>query len=168
MKKRLLAAGAVLLACGTLIAGHPARAQTAGLNAGILTCQVDSGWGFVFGSSRSLKCYYSKPGHTERYVGRISKFGVDVGYLSGAVIVWSVIAPSSDLAPGTLAGNYGGVTGSATVEIGAGANVLVGGSNRSVMLQPVSIEGNEGLNVAAGIAAINLQHQPRRVSAVSQ
>ena len=37
---------------------------------------------------------------------------------------------------------------SATVGVGLGANVLVGGSGNSIALQPVSIEGTTGLNVA--------------------
>jgi hypothetical protein len=70
-------------------------------------------------------------------------------------------APTSNLAPGALAGNFVGATGSATVGVGVGANVLVGGSNRTISLQPISIEGSTGLNVAAGIGAISLRHQPQ-------
>lgn len=158
MKKLALTAGAALLACGLLAPGQAAHAQPGGVNAGILTCQVEGGWGFIFGSSRNLRCEYSKRGYSENYYGRISKFGVDIGYLRGAVMVWTVIAPTANLAPGTLTGNYAGVTASATPGIGAGAHVLVGGFHRSVMLQPVSIEGNTGLNVAAGIASLTLHY----------
>lgn len=136
----------------------PAAADTGGVKAGVLSCTVDSGWGFIFGSSRTLNCVYSaKAGMAENYVGRISKFGVDIGYLQSAVIVWAVVAPTTDLASGALSGDYGGATAGVTVGVGAGANVLIGGSTRSIALQPVSIEGNAGLNVAAGIAAINLE-----------
>lgn len=124
----------------------------------MLTCNVASGWGFVFGSSRALKCAYSpKPGVVENYVGRISKFGVDIGYLSNAVIVWGVFAPTTNLASGALSGDYGGATASASVGAGLGANVLVGGSTKSIALQPLSIEGSQGLNVAAGIAELHLR-----------
>ena len=75
------------------------------------------------------------------------------------MLVWGVFAPSASLAPGALSGNYVGATGSATVGVGAGANVLIGGSNRTISLQPVSIEGNTGLNVAAGIGSISLRYQ---------
>lgn len=160
MGKLVFATAAVLLACGILAPERGALAQQAGVNAGILTCNVEGGWGFVFGSSRALRCQYSTPGHAERYSGQISKFGVDIGYLAGAVMVWNVIAPTANLAPGTLAGTYGGATGSATVGVGAAANVLVGGSGQTVTLQPVSIEGNTGLNVAAGIAALTLNYVP--------
>ena len=79
----------------------------------------------------------------------------------GGVLVWAVFAPTANLAPGALNGNYIGATGSATVGVGAGANVLVGGSNSTISLQPVSIEGNTGLNVAAGVASISLHYQPQ-------
>ena len=149
-------AAAALLAL-TAVSGTPARADE-GVKAGFLSCQASSGWGFIFGSSRSLKCEYSaKPGVTEHYAGSITKFGVDIGYLSSAVMVWAVLAPTADVAPGTLAGNYAGATGSAAVGIGAGANVLVGGSGNHIVLQPVSIEGQTGLNVAAGIAALEIK-----------
>ena len=156
-----LALSAAILLTGATAMGTSARAED-GVKAGQLTCNVDSGWGFVFGSSRGLKCTYStgKPGGAEHYTGHINKFGVDLGYTEAGVIVWIVVAPTNDLAPGALGGNYGGVTAGATIGAGLGANVLVGGSNKSIALQPLSVEGNQGLNVAAGIAAINLKYKP--------
>ena len=139
------------------------QAQAAdGVKAGVLTCNVDSGWGLVFGSSRELKCVYAHgPGSAENYVGRATgRFGVDIGYQAGGVIAWTVIAPTSDVGKGSLAGDYGGVSGSATVGVGVGANVLTGGFQNSFALQPVSIEGLTGLNVAGGIAQITLEYQP--------
>ncbi|HKF71052.1 MAG TPA: DUF992 domain-containing protein [Stellaceae bacterium] len=154
-----LAMAAAVVAVGALAFTTPAPAQQSGVKAGVLTCNVSSGWGFVFGSSRSLRCTYSpKPGVAEHYAGTIKKFGVDVGYVSSAVIVWGVIAPTTDVAPGALAGDYAGATAGVSVGVGLGANVLVGGSNKQFALQPVSIEGNQGLNVAAGIGAISLTH----------
>jgi hypothetical protein len=150
----------VILAAATLTAvvARPALADDAGVKAGFLTCNAASGWGFVFGSSRSLKCEYSSgKGSSEHYDGTITKFGVDIGYLSSAVIVWGVVAPTADVAPGTLGGSYAGVTGSAVAGIGAGANVLVGGSDHHISLQPVSIEGQTGLNVAGGVASLELK-----------
>src|SRR6266702_4309343 len=133
----------------------PAGAQS-GVNVGNLTCNVSSGWGFVFGSSRALNCTFTGPGRIEHYVGNIMKFGVDIGYTQGGVLIWTVVAPAANLAPGSLAGSYAGGTASATVGVGLGANALVGGSNNTIALQPLSLEGNSGLNVAAGIGAINL------------
>lgn len=159
-RKLSLAMAAAIVAVGVVALGTPAPAQQSGVKAGVLTCNVSSGWGFIFGSSRSLRCTYSpKPGVAEHYAGTIKKFGVDIGYVSSAVIVWGVIAPTSDVAPGALAGDYAGATASASVGVGVGANVLVGGSNKQFSLQPVSIEGNQGLNVAGGIGAISLKHE---------
>lgn len=138
----------------------PAMADSPGVKMGVLTCNVDSGWGFVFGSSKDLKCtYVPNSGSSERYSGSISKFGVDLGYSAGSVMVWGVFAPATDVAPGALAGEYAGATASAAVVGGVGANVLVGGFNRTMTLQPLSIEGYTGLNVAGGIAVLNLQQK---------
>jgi hypothetical protein len=124
---------------------------------GSLTCDVASGWGFVFGSSRDLHCTFTPNRFSsEHYTGSISKFGVDIGYTDGGVLVWAVFAPSSDIRAGALEGNYVGATANATVGVGLGANVLIGGGNKSIALQPLSVEGNTGLNVAAGIGAISL------------
>jgi hypothetical protein len=156
---RGLLATATLLSAGAMI-GIPASAAESGVKAGFITCNASSGWGLIFGSSRTLKCEYSSaatPTVREHYVGSVTKFGVDIGYLSSAVMVWAVIAPTANIAPGALAGNYAGVTGSATVGVGVGANVLVGGSGSQLTLQPVSIEGQTGLNVAAGVAALELR-----------
>jgi Protein of unknown function (DUF992) len=157
-KKVGLAIGAIGLAAGIAAQGTPAQAQS-GVRIGTLNCNVAGGWGFVFGSSKALHCTLT-PGwrHPEHYAGSISKFGVDIGYTNGGVLVWAVFAPTAHLAPGSLAGNYVGATGSATVGVGVGANVLVGGSGNSISLQPLSIEGNTGLNVAAGIGSITLRH----------
>ena len=155
-----LVIGSLGLAIGVLASESPARAQGTA-RVGTLSCNVASGWGFVFGSSRALRCTFSSSsGRTEYYTGSIRRFGVDIGYTRGGVLIWGVLAPTSDLAPGALAGEFAGATASATVGVGAGANVLVGGSSNSIALQPVSIEGTTGLNVAAGIAEMTLTFQP--------
>ena len=92
----------------------------------------------------------------ERYEGSISKFGVDIGYQQSGVLIWAVIAPTEHMNPGALDGHYGGATAEATAGVGVGANVLIGGSERSIALQPLSIEGATGLNIAAGIGEITL------------
>ena len=138
----------------------PASAQSA-VKVGTLSCNVASGFGFIFGSSKALNCTYSGVGgQYEHYMGNITKFGADIGYTSGGVIVWTVVAPVAAMHPGALGGAYAGATGSATVGVGVGANVLVGGSNNTIALQPLSIEGNTGLNVAAGVASITLSPAP--------
>ena len=138
----------------------PASAQSA-VKVGTLSCNVASGFGFIFGSSKALNCTYSGVGgQYEHYTGNITKFGADIGYTSGGVIIWTVVAPVAAMHPGALAGSYAGGTASATVGVGLGANALVGGSNNTIALQPLSIEGNTGLNVAAGVASITLAPAP--------
>ena len=157
-KKVYLAIAALGLLAWLAPPGTPSFAQ-GGVRVGTLSCNVASGWGFVFGSSKALHCVFSPAGGVpERYSGTISKFGVDIGYTQGGTLIWAVFAPSSNIAPGALAGSFGGATAGATVGVGVGANALVGGSNRTISLQPVSIEGNTGLNVAAGIGAITLHY----------
>jgi hypothetical protein len=159
LRKLAIAVCSLGLAAGSLMIGTPAQAQ--GVKAGALTCNVASGFGFIFGSSKAVNCTFSpNGGPPQHYVGSIDKFGVDIGYVQSAVIIWAVLAPTTNPGPGSLAGTYAGATASATVGVGVGANVLVGGSGNSISLQPVSIEGNTGLNVAGGVAALTLTFQP--------
>jgi hypothetical protein len=156
---RKLLLGLAAVACLGLAA--PAQADPGGVKVGVLTCDVSSGWGFVFGSSKDLRCVYtSATNHTEDYAGSINKYGVDIGFQKGGVMVWAVFAPTSQLPHGALEGNYGGVTAGASAGVGAGANALIGGSGNTISLQPLSIEGSTGLNIAAGVASISLTSQP--------
>jgi hypothetical protein len=158
LTKSLFAASVAGFALCALPLGNTASAAVT-VKTGMLTCHVGHGFGFVFGSSRDLACTYEGNGRVEHYTGDISKFGVDIGYLQSGVIVWAVLAPTTDLMPGALGGAYGGVTAGVSAAVGGSANVLVGGSTHEVSLQPLSIEGDKGLNVAAGIAAITLKLQ---------
>ena len=134
---------------------EPASADS-GVNIGSLNCKVAGGSGFIFGSTKTISCIFSKPDGTgERYKGEISKYGVDLGFTEGAYMVWAVFAPGQ-VKKGALAGKYVGVSGQASVGLGLGANVLLGGSNDQIALQPASIEGVQGLNVAAGFGELTL------------
>lgn len=159
MSKKFLSAAVVAAAAVAFAA--PASAAPGGVKVGTLTCNVASGWGFVFGSSKDVRCNY-RPNKTrgEHYEGSIDKFGVDIGYTEGGVMVWAVVAPTSDVRPGSLEGSYAGATAGASVGVGASANALIGGLDKSIALQPLSIEGNTGLNVAAGIGALHLKYVP--------
>lgn len=158
-RKLAVAIGAFGLTVG--VAGIEMSAQAQAVKAGVLTCNVAGGFGFIFGSSRAVNCTFSPGGGPpQHYAGAINKFGVDIGYVQGAVMVWAVLAPTTNPGPGSLAGTFVGATGSATVGVGIGANVLVGGSANSISLQPLSIEGSTGLNVAGGIAELSLTFQP--------
>ena len=150
--------GAAGLCFGTAAnAQQPAPAGSKGVNVGSLSCNVAGGMGFVFGSSKALNCMFTRTdGRGEHYEGEIRRFGLDIGYTKDAHIVWLVFAPGN-VSSGTLAGSYDGVTVQGTVGVGAGVNVLVGGSNKQIGLQPVSVEGSGGLNVAGGVAEISLK-----------
>lgn len=138
-----------------------ADAAPHGVKVGVLTCNVDSGWGYVLGSSKDLRCrYHPNHGEDDRYVGSISKFGIDIGYTSSATLVWDVVAPASDTRPGALQGDYAGATASATIAVGLGAHVLLGGFDKSIALQPISVESNSGLDIAAGVGALSLRIAP--------
>jgi Protein of unknown function (DUF992) len=158
--KKLLVSVALI---GGLGIGMSAQAQdrTGGVKIGTLSCHEKSGWGFVFGSSHGVRCTFSNGKHVEHYDGDISKFGVDIGYQQSAVLVWEVVAPRDVPGLGALAGHYGGVTAGATVAVGLSANALIGGSTKSIALQPLSIGGGTGLNVAAGIAELTLRYHPK-------
>lgn len=132
-----------------------------GVNVGSLNCRVAGGVGFIFGSSKDLNCiFYRDDGRAEVYQGKIKRFGIDIGFTKEAHIIWLVAAPGY-VEPGALVGNYAGVTASVAAGLGVGANVLIGGGQRQISLQPISVEGAVGLNVAAGVAEISL-HPPVR------
>jgi hypothetical protein len=152
MRKHLLCVAAL---AGGL--GLAASAQ-AGVKVGTLSCHEAGGWGYILGSSRALDCTFAGGGgRAEHYRGSMSKFGVDVGYQHSASLIWEVVAPNDHPARGALAGHYGGATASAAVGVGLGANVLIGGFDRSFALQPLSVKGATGVNVAAGIGELTLR-----------
>jgi len=128
------------------------------VKAGTLSCDVSGGIGMIIGSQKTMTCRFEPvaPGWIpEAYSGSITKFGLDIGATAGSVMVWAVFAGGSP-APGALAGEYGGATAEATVAVGLGANVLVGGSNRTIALQPLSVTGQAGINLAVGVAVLRL------------
>jgi hypothetical protein len=133
-----------------------AETGVARVKIGTLSCHEKSGWGFIFGASHALHCTFSNGDRAERYDGSISKFGIDVGYQQSAVLVWEVVAPTDHYGAGSLAGHYGGVTAGATLGVGLDVNALIGGSATGIALQPLSIQGDTGLNVAAGVAELTL------------
>ena len=158
MKSYLSVVSAVALVA-LVGSGEPAAAQR--IKAGILTCDVSSGIGFIIGSSKSVTCAFSpdQPGMPEQYVGVISKFGLDIGITGAGIMVWAVFTDTAGRGPGFLTGEYIGASAEATIAAGLGANVLIGGSARTVALQPLSVTGQIGLNFAVGVA--NLRLQPR-------
>jgi len=160
IKRKLgIASGlASLVVAGALGIGSAQAAQN-GVKAGYLNCQVAGTVSFVFGSSRDVTCLYRPSGanRVDRYHGEIKKYGVDIGFYNNGVIIWAVLAPTSDVGPGALAGDYGGVSADVAAGYGVGANALIGGGHKSIALQPVSVEGVQGLNIAGGIGVLNLR-----------
>jgi hypothetical protein len=125
---------------------------------GTLNCDISGGLGLIVTSKKDVTCMFTPAaaGPREVYVGSISKFGLDLGATNGGEMVWAVFAPSNRRF-GALAGEYGGASAEATVGAGLGANVLVGGTDRTVALQPVSVQGQTGLNVAVGVTGLRLR-----------
>jgi hypothetical protein len=154
MQRTLKVASGVLLAALAAISG--AEAQTR-VEVGVLTCTARASTGFVVGSSRDLSCRFNRPGRDEYYRGAIDKFGLDIGSTKQATIAWAVLAPTANLPPRSLNGTYAGVSAEATVGLGVGANALVGGSKRSIVLQPLSVQAQQGLNIAAGVSQLRLR-----------
>ncbi len=150
----VLAAVAVIAAVASPVS---TMAQGERVKAGTLTCDISGGIGLIITSHKDVACIFtpSQPGPREVYVGGINKFGLDLGATAGGEMVWAVYAPTTRRF-GALAGQYGGASAEATVGAGLGANVLVGGSDRTVALQPLSVQGQAGLNVAAGVAELTL------------
>jgi hypothetical protein len=146
--------GALALGLAT---GSPEPVAAQQVKAGVLTCDVSAGMGLILGSQKLLSCRFSPegPGRREDYDGSITKFGLDLGLTRSGVMVWAVFS-NTVAGPGFLAGDYFGATGEATVGAGLGASVLLGGSNRTVALQPISLSGQTGLNLAIGVAALQL------------
>jgi len=145
--------GAAAIAVAATI---PADAQPRRVQIGTLACSISAGIGMVVASQRNVSCNFQPDGGPpEAYTGTMTRIGVDVGFTTGGAMVWGVFAGTNRYA-GMLAGTYAGATAEATVAAGLGANVLVGGSNRSVALQPLSVQGQVGLNVAAGVGALEL------------
>ena len=156
MQKHIIlgALTASVLATGVSIAQiAPVHVQ-----AGALTCDISGGIGFIIGSQKALNCAFvpALPGPPEFYSGVITKLGIDLGGTRGGVMTWGVYAPTTRTA-GFLAGTYAGASAEITVGAGVGANILVGGSNRTVELQPLSVQEQTGVNVAAGVAGIELR-----------
>jgi hypothetical protein len=128
------------------------------VRAGILQCQGGQNVGFVVGSVTSLNCVFQGEGRRpEAYVATVHRFGVDLGFTEQTQFEWAVNAPTGRLVRGELAGNYGGVGANASVGVGGGGNFLVGGPANTYALQPISVQGQTGLNVAAGVADIELE-----------
>ncbi len=129
-------------------------------NAGTLMCDISAGLGLIVGSSRTMTCRFSPSrGRQEVYDGTIRRFGLDLGITAGTQLVWVVLSTGSNRRPGDLAGEYVGAAADASLGIGGGGSLLVGGSNRAISLQPLSVQAQAGVNVAAGVSQLVLNYR---------
>jgi hypothetical protein len=136
----------------------PAKAQTPGTSVGSLTCRMAPSVGLIFGSRQRMACRFQPNGPypSQAYVGVMNSIGIDIGITAGGVMAWGVFAPTAGPALGALAGTYIGGSGSIGVGVGVGANLLFGGTGRSIALQPLSVEGSVGVNLSLGVSGLTL------------
>jgi hypothetical protein len=155
MRRFFLLAAATLTTLAASIAGANAQQR---VQVGVLECRGGASVGFIVGSVTHLGCVLRADGVPEdRYVATIRKVGLDLGITQESALAWAVFAPSVRLGPGDLSGNYVGAQGSATLGVGVGGTVLVGGSANSIALQPLSVQGQVGISVAAGLESLELR-----------
>jgi Protein of unknown function (DUF992) len=148
----------LLAAMAATLLAAPSTAQMNRVQVGVLECRGGASIGFIVGSVTNLGCVLRVEGVPEdRYVATIRKVGLDLGITEETALAWGVFAPVARLGPGDLAGTYAGAQGSASLGVGAGGNVLVGGSNNSIALQPLSLQGQVGVNIAAGLESLELR-----------
>ena len=149
---------APITAAAALLAALALPAHAEQVKIGRLQCVVSAGMGMIVASSKNMECRFTSANgrHHERYHGRINKFGLDFGPTGAGTLTWDVFAPTAGRLRHALAGDYAGFGADATVGVGLGANGLVGGSNRQIGLQPISVQTQTGLNVAAGISSMTL------------
>ena len=148
------AAAALVASLTAALAQQPAEQ----VKVGVLECRGGASVGFIVGSVTNLGCVLRVDGvPDDRYIATIRKVGVDLGITQESALAWGVYAPVARLGPGDLSGNYAGAQGSATIGVGLGGNVLIGGSANSIALQPLSVQGQIGLSVAVGLAGLELR-----------
>ena len=158
MRRSFILAGVAVTMLVASFAGTNAQQSMQRVQVGILECRGGASVGFVVGSVTTLGCVLRAEGMPEdRYVATIRKVGLDLGITQETALAWGVYAPVARLGPGDLSGNYAGAQGSASIGVGLGGNVLVGGSANSIALQPLSVQGQIGLNLAAGLESLELR-----------
>jgi hypothetical protein len=147
-----------LVAATAMVLAGSGSAIAAQGKAGTLTCKGGAGVGLILGSKKHYDCVF-KPvkGPSEPYEGSVTKVGLDLGFTTKVTIVWAVFSSSNVLGPKSLAGDYVGANADASIGVGVGTKILVGGSNNTISLQPLSVQGQTGLNIAVGVADLALR-----------
>jgi hypothetical protein len=150
-----------MLVFAALLAAPAEAERSAWTQAGVLRCRLNPSIGFIIFGHQSMECrFHPVSGPPQGYEGAINTVGLDIGVTKGGELTWAVFGPAEGFHYGALAGEYVGASADVGVGVGAGANVLVGGSNRSVALQPVSLEGSVALDVVAGLSQLKLRPVP--------
>jgi hypothetical protein len=159
---RKLAIAAIAAAAIGVFSTSTSAESNSGVKIGVLSCGMESSVGLIIASSKRVDCVYqpSGGGRVEHYDGRIGKIGIDIGVTNQTVLVWAVFAPGK-VKRGALEGTYVGASAEATLAVGLGANVLIGGFKRSISLQPLSVQMQTGINIAAGAAGLHLDYRRR-------
>jgi Protein of unknown function (DUF992) len=156
--RRSIALAGIALALTAAAPGINAQQPVTRVQVGVLECRGGASVGFIVGSVTNLGCVLRANNRPDDfYVATIRKVGIDLGITQESALAWGVFAPTAQLGPGDLSGDYVGAQGSATLGVGVGGNVLVGGSNNSIALQPLSVQGQVGVSVAAGLASLELR-----------
>jgi hypothetical protein len=159
--RRITIAAAVFFAVVGFAPIAAAQAQQSWTQVGSLACKVNPNIGFIVFGHQPMECRFTPNDQTppQPYEGAINTIGLDLGISAGSVLGWAVFAPTTGVRAGALAGEYVGVSGDIGVGLGAGANVLVGGSGRTFALQPVSLQGSVALNIVLGVSSLKLRYQ---------
>jgi len=158
MRRFLVLAGTAVTLLVASVAATTAQQPMQRVQVGILECRGGASVGFIVGSVTNLGCVLRVDGMPEdRYIATIRKVGLDLGVTQESALPWGVFAPAARLGPGDLAGDYAGAQGSATLGVGVGGNMLVGGSANSIALQPLSLQGQVGVSIAAGLESLELR-----------
>ena len=149
----------LVMFAAALAVAFAAPAMADEVKVGRLQCEVSAGLGAIIASSKEMECRYTSANgrHHEMYHGRINKFGLDIGATNSGILTWDVFAPTRGPLRHALAGDYTGLGANATVGVGLGANALLGGSTREISLQPISVQTQTGLDIAAGVSSMTLR-----------
>jgi len=162
MSKYRLAVLLCAISAATLTVSPTTAQAPQGTKVGVLGCRLAPSIGLIIGSRQRMSCRFdpSNGGPPDFYTGVMNNIGLDIGITAGGALAWGVIAPTAGPMRGALAGTYVGASGAIGVGVGVGANVLVGGSNRSIALQPLSVEGSVGVNLSLGVSGLTLTWVP--------
>ena len=154
--------GRAFCAMSFAIALAPGAAMAQSVQVGTLLCHVSGGVGMIIIENQALDCVYTdaKGSPPQHYIGRLTNVGANIGISGPGKLVWNVLAATNSIAPGALAGDYVGAEGSLAIGAGAGGALLVGGSNKTISLQPLSVSLGTGANLSAGLGNVSLQYMP--------